>query len=402
MAIDGFRVNLGQPAAKQDLKAMVGKEHISELIEQARKDPNFEKAKGDYEFRLRKHDGQAVLELRRPTTGFFAKLFSKPRRSEERIAAYDAIRQHMTLLSARSGNTLRKDAARDLAGQVLKLDDLTKTDAAAAAFGKLSIGTESLQKSLSNVLATSLKNSIAEDVPLGLAVRKDTMTLLDRAQVSTNQYGQLIIKTPDQGGNGEANLRTVVDFLGKGCQPVGEGPLSLESANDSRLKNLVESFLLHIRSGNDRAISRPVEEGMTKETGIFTFAKLTAMEITVRAGDRSLEVNVFQSSNLQIGPPGDVVKALEFGAKLEFSLPVERLMKGISDADDLTLYRDVDLHIGSSLENLPKTHAEEMNDRIAQTRSEAQRRFEDSAQQSAIEEANRNLNRGPWKSPYDN
>jgi len=86
MAIDGFRVNLGKPAQGADLKAMVTKEAMSELMDKARRDPGFERAKGDYEFRLRKHKGEAVLELRRPTTGFFAKIWGGGRRSAERSA----------------------------------------------------------------------------------------------------------------------------------------------------------------------------------------------------------------------------------------------------------------------------------------------------------------------------
>ena len=404
MKIDGFRVNLGQASKGENLQAKVSKEHISALLDEARKNPDFERNKGSYEFRLRKHKGDAVLELRRPTTGFFAKLspWSNSRRSQERSDAYAAIRQHMNLLTERQGGAIRKQEARQLAGNVLKLDDLTSQGVAERELYGLLPSKETLKKGLSEVLASGLKDSIEATVlPKGLEVRSQTMSFLNRASVSINEHGRLVIKSPtDQPGNGQKNLEAVISFLGDQCKPVGGESLQLDTPGDSRLKNLAESFLLHIRSGSERAISEPVGNGLTEKTGVEMHAKGKTIEFQVQGDFADLSVNLFQSGTLEIGRFNEPFKTVDFGAKLEFKMSVDTLMKGLSNIGDLNVYKEMDFHIAPTLSGTSKTRLEELDDLRLQTRERANKAYAEEADQRRLEEQMRLINRGPTQSPF--
>lgn len=405
MKIDGFRVNLGELSKGENLQTKVTKDAISALLDEARKSPDFEKNKGSYEFRLRKqksagkNNNDAVLELRRPSTGFFAKFWpgSKSRRSQERSDAYAAIRQHMSGLAERKAGDIRKADARTLASNVLHFDDVARTNVATDKLYGLYPSGEALKEGLSSVLERSLKDTIAVGVsPKELDIRNQTMGFLNRAQVSINDFGQLTIKTPAASGNGQENLDTIVNFF-RGKNP----GLSFDVPGDSRLKNLVESFLLHVRVGSDQAISRPVEAGMKEKIGFEAYANLTEMNITVRETAGSLSVNFLQAGNLRIGPVGeDAINTVRFGAKLQFHMSSEKLMEGLTSSKNMNIYERVSCNVGSALEHLEKTNDEELNETLSKQRVEMEMRRAKESEEQRIADMNKNINRGPTKSPF--
>lgn len=411
MKIDGFRVNLGEISRGESLQTKVTKEAISALLDEARRSPEFQADKGRYEFRLRKQKGESkqkdnvVLELRRPTTSRFSKLFSlftNSRRSKERSDAYDAIRQHVNGLSERQDGAIRKQEARRLAGNVLKLDDLISQGTAERKLYGLLPGEEMLKKSLSEVLGRGLKDSILQDMlPTGLAIRKETMSFLDRASVSINEHGRLVIKSPtSETGNGKNNLELVVNFLSDKCKPIGGEALRIDAEGDMRLKNLVESILLHIRSGSDEAISKPIDHCLTTETGVEMYAIRNTIEFQVDADFMDVSINFLESGVLKIGGLAEPLEELNFGAKLEFKMSNDALMKGLSKAEDLDLYKNVGFHIAKTLSGTSKTRLEELDDLRLQSREKFAKASAERAEQRSIEEQRAQINRGPMKSPF--
>lgn len=410
MKIDGFRVNLGELSTGENLNSKVTKQDISKLLDEARKSPDFLKDKGSYEFRLRKQKGESkqknsvVLELRRPTTSRFSKIFSmftNSRRSKERSDAYDAIRQHMNGLSERKAGAVRKQDARQLAGKVLTLDDLVRGDAAERKLYGLSLSRETLKKNLSAVLERGLEDSISEDTrSTGLEVRKQTMSFLNRASVSINEHGRLVIKSPSESGNGQKNLDAVINFLSDKCKPLGGESLRLDAPGDMRLKNLAESVLLHIRSGSDQAISRPIDETLTEQTDVKMYAKMKAIEFQVEANDMDVRVNLLESGGLFIGDIAVPDKTVDFGAKLEFKMSVDTLMKGLSKADNPDIYKEVDFHIASHLSKTSKTRLEELDELRLETRKAAEKKSDEERAQRELDAQRREINQGPRQSPF--
>jgi hypothetical protein len=105
----GVRVELGP--AQGPLNAQLTRERVSELIAQAKNHPGYQAHAERFEFRLRKLDGQAVLELKEKNWASQLKnIFSYSRRSQERQAAHQALSELFHLPAAAQGQQ-RMDGA---------------------------------------------------------------------------------------------------------------------------------------------------------------------------------------------------------------------------------------------------------------------------------------------------
>lgn len=389
MTIDGFSVNLGQASRSTDLKALVNKESIADLLELARKDSRFNEARDQYEFRLRRHGNQAVLELRRKTTTRFIGAFSKGRRSGERAAALDAIRQHFSALSPRRGESVRLNEARSLSKEFIDLHELTETNAASVALYRLSPGTEALRSSLDSVMEYGRKDQLKSVAEPELEVRRETLSLLNRANVAVDDFGRLRIRVPGQAGNGEANLQTIHQYFMKQSGP---------STDPAKVRQMVEAFLLQVRSGSDRAIGALVESAMQAQFKQDAIAGTPQhFEIAVRVSGSSVRLNLIQSAQVNIGPAGMPLKTLPFAAKLECLMPVDALLNAASAKDPQALFQDLDFHIASTLEDVPNTADDNTDDQIRGVRQAREQNRADLDRQRMEEEASRLIPRGPRK-----
>lgn len=399
MAIHGFSVNLGPAAQGTDLKSLVKKENLSALLQKAKQSPEFTKAQGTYEFRLRKHNNQAVLELRQKSTGFFASLFGKQRRSDERQAAYDAIRQHLQALKPRAEGAggLRIEAARELATQVINLHEMTETNEPERTLYFLSPATDDLSSRLLRVMEDGRQDSLVSSEQVsGLAVRQQTMALLDQSTVAVDDMGRLRIKTPSPSGAGEQNLKTIHDFFSAKFTGAGVGGAKPDIAT---INKTVEGFLLQVRSGADQALGSLLSDSMQK--AFQTTATIEAhdhFEVAVRVTPSSeVSVNVVQSAQMQLGPPESPIKTLPYAAKLEFRMPMERLVAQADGAPADALFKNVRVHLAASREALPESEDDALEDLVRQNREEFRRKAEQRAQERELEQVNRVISRGPQK-----
>jgi hypothetical protein len=304
MAIDGFRVNLGAPVKGGDIKDMVSKESLAELLAKARAEPGFEKAKGDYEFRLRKLGGEAVLELRRPTTGFFAKIWGGGRRSAERTAAYEAIGRQLPSLGARSGD-MRKADAREAATKIIGLQDFQSKVADGSLFSEIRPSGETIARSLEALRENGMKDKFVEFD--GIKVRNQTMTFLNRADVSVDASGTLRIKSPGK-GPGDENLKKILDHVGAGAGT---------SRNDPMFRTVAENLLTCVRSGADQLIGRIVQDRIKDDFGITALGTPSNFEMAFKVDGMKVDVSVSQTvklkqiDNLEADPTG-------YSARLDF------------------------------------------------------------------------------------
>ncbi len=286
MAIDGFRVELGAPAKGADIKDMVSKESVANLLEKARLDKDFEAAKGDYEFRLRKHKGQAVLELRRPTTGFFAKIWGGGRRSAERVAAYEAIARQVSSLAPHSGD-MRKADARAAAGRIIGLEEFRRKADDGSLFRDIRPTDGAILRSLETVRENVLKDTFR--VIGGIRVREGTMTLLSRADVSVDATGTLRIKFP---GNGSApeNLNKVLDHWAAGASMDREDP---------EFRRMAENLLTCVGSDSRRLIGRLVEDHIRDDFGVTATDVPSSFELAFKIDGMKVDVGVSQTASLR-------------------------------------------------------------------------------------------------------
>lgn len=349
MAIDGIRVNLGEVRRGQDLKSKVGKDSVEMLLANAMKDPRFNEAKDQYEFRLRKDKNQAVLELRRKSTGLLSKMFGNARRSAERAAAYDAIRQHYEALPSRPQGDIRLNDARKLAAQVFTMkeltEELTETAAAEDALYRLSPDDDAVRSGLQSVMDFGRKDTVEARSEPKLDVRKQTLSLLERADVTTDQADCLRIRTPGYSGNGDRNLKIIHWHL------TNERAASTDPA---KLSQMVEGLLLQVRSGADRAIGNLVEDAMKKRFNTDVMVKTPRqLEFAILAEGDSVHVHLTQSAEVDIGPLGAPMKSLPFTAKIKYSMPMEALANAVAGIDSKTLFQNVEFQIARDADNLP-------------------------------------------------
>ncbi len=80
MTIAGVSVTIG-PASQANGALSVQKNHIEQLLEQAKASPDFENAKAKYEFRLHQTGGYLVFELKQQNLGSTFTFFGGNRRA---------------------------------------------------------------------------------------------------------------------------------------------------------------------------------------------------------------------------------------------------------------------------------------------------------------------------------
>jgi hypothetical protein len=341
MAIDGFSVNLGKPAQGAELKTLVDKKAVSDLIAQAKGDQRFREAAGKYEFRLREKNGDAVLELRRPTTGFFAKIWGGGRRSAERTAAYEALRTQLPGMKERPADAgaLRKADARTLAAQALKLHDLQEAAAGKTVFAGLSATDQEVRDVLVELRGNGTKDRVI-DQPLvpGFNVRAQTKTLLDRSDVSVDDVGRLRIKTPGSAGDASQRLETIIAHVAK------ETGLERTSA---QFKAIVENLLTTIRSGCDRQIATLVETQTGRRFDTTAYSGTPEhLELAFRVSPLSIGVNVSLTAPVTIGDFAAPAAVESSTARLEYRLPVEELSKPEDSFDIGSAVKDIQFEGG--------------------------------------------------------
>ncbi len=308
MAIDGYRVELGKAAKGARLEEMVTKESVTELLEKARRDPEFEKAKGEYEFRLRNCKGTAVLELRRPTTGFVAKLFGRGRRSAERLAAYEALGRQLPLPAAASRD-MRKADARAAATQAIGLEALQRKAGDGSLFREVAPTENAVRAQLAAVEAFGLQDKTEAVEGVGFKVPQQTMTLLARAEVAVDPDGTLRIRTPAKGGNGPGNVKKIIEHA---AQQLGQDP------GDPETRRLARNLLTSIRSGVDQTIGVLVEKHLERNFGVQAFGTPKSMEIALRFDDYKLDASISQTVALpQLAAVG--ISDNAYSARLDFS-----------------------------------------------------------------------------------
>lgn len=400
MPINGFSVNLGQPARGADLKSMVRQEHLTQLLQKAKDSPAFAQAKGSYEFRLRLHNNQAVLELRQKSTGFLASIFGKQRRSDERAAAYEAIRQHLTALPPRSeaAGGLRIDTARALATQVMDLHDLAHTDVPQRALYGIFPTPNEVRGCLMRVMDDGRKAATgSSSLYPGLRVQQETMTFLDRASVSIDDVGRLRIKSSNQqAGNGETNLKTIHEYFSRSfTTPLADG----SDPTPVTIQKLVSGFLLHVGPGAGKAAGHLLGDAMHKQLGVTALTQTPDdLEFAVCASLNSeVSVNVIQSGPIDLGPPGAPVRTLPYAAKLEFRMPSHTLADDPGATDPEALYRDVAFHLAPELGELANSRDDDIDNLRRQAIDDFQKGAQARAWQRQAEEANRHIPRGPQK-----
>jgi hypothetical protein len=152
-----FSVTLHAPAQGGAPAATTDK--LAELLEKARSDGDFDKAKNKYEFRLRQTNGTTTLELRRTANGLFAKLFGrgKERRSSERLAARDALRAAVPDMSARNAGLVRRNEARTIAAEAMTNHYRSEQAKRIAAMGPNPFHTEDKIPTVEDAIAENAK-----------------------------------------------------------------------------------------------------------------------------------------------------------------------------------------------------------------------------------------------------
>jgi hypothetical protein len=124
------------------------------------------------------------------------------------------------------------------------------------------------------------------------------------------------------------------------------------------------------------------------------------LEFQVEADFKDVSVNLLETGDLRIGNLGAPDRTVNFGAKLEFKMSVDTLMKGLSNADDPNIYDGVGFHIASTLKEASKTRLEELDDLRLQTREAVKKRHDEESAQRDLEAQRRAINQGPRQSPY--
>jgi hypothetical protein len=371
MAIDGFRVNLGKPAEGADIRASVTKEAVSELLGRARLDPRFTTAKGDYEFRLRKHKGEAVLELRRPTTGFFAKIWGGGRRSAERTAAFDALRAQLPAMKARDADAgdMRKAEARTVAAQAVGLHAFAEAVASKTVFAGMSASNEDIRAALAAMQGAGKKDPVlAEPLVEGVDIRSQTKTLLDRANVAVDEFGRLRITSPGAEGNAAENLETIIGHVAK--------ETGLDRA-DPKLKAIVEDLMTTVHSGSDRQIATLVEaETARRFDTTASSGTPERLELAFRISPTSIRVNVSLTAPVRIGDFNDPISIVSSSARLEYRLPLSALAKPGEEFDVRSAATDIDFVGGEKGDILPESADDLLDGRIREVREQAGRRVE--------------------------
>lgn len=327
MAFDGFRVNLGKPAQGADLKTMVSERALTSLLHQARQDPSFQAAKGEYEFRLRKLGGEAVLELRRPTTGFFAKIWGGGRRSAERSAAHEALRLRLPELSTRKADAgaLRKTEARSIAAEALRLDERKKNGEAHLDI----VESWNTAKKDFDVYIDAEGDSAAIRVPLPHAFTKD---FINRG-VATMKDDKLVLEMNDNLGNDHAAQKARLDMVESFIDRTLSGVEDREGARDALKKNLL-SFVMqgnsvfHLENMNKALSSESIR---AVDPGSQTFDFNLSIE-----GDRVViqqrwETREGKGMRTDIKSMAPDVPLPEYKSKLVFSLPISGLIRADFD-----------------------------------------------------------------------
>lgn len=223
----GFQVALGSTGGHRQVSDAVQAKAVGELLGQLRNRPDFQEARGRFEFRLVERDGEAFLQLKE--RNWASKLkgalnIRSDARAQERLGAMQAINSRFGLgiNSLQTGAAVTGTQARSFVGEhggalIEALD--------AKANGELRIGEadvirtpEQLREGLSamHVRATSEGEVNEVQSPLDQLFDRKVLTTIMRATVSIGADGSLNLDGRSAGSGKRADkLETVVSFFEK-------------------------------------------------------------------------------------------------------------------------------------------------------------------------------------------
>ena len=247
MAIAGVSVRIGAVGEVNGAQS-VTKAHIDQLIDQAKASPDFQNAKGKYEFRLRETGGNLVLELKQQNIGSKFTFFGGNRRSAERQNALDAISQHYPgLIGQLPDGRIDRATARTLQDNIVNRASLQNDLSGGALIKELNYSEESTKSDLKTAFDKNLKSNLQADGIL----HKSGIDLLNRSKVDVGADGRVVIAMGKQSGN-------VSDIANAFRNRLGD-------LTDDQFRNVMTNVMMPISTGIHGATVETIGQQLAKK-----------------------------------------------------------------------------------------------------------------------------------------